>query len=357
MKKKQKKMTSGLLLLALAGFTFAYSGTACKDVSAAVLSEVGNPTNQDDITKWDCIYFGIYPQGEITGSALTEEIKTAQTNEEGYLTVQEKQYKKVQDVWSGEYRYYLCEPIKWRVLSAADNEVFLLADRTLDYQTCYICDTFSPGKITSVISSWLNESFINQAFTSMEKADMISIDSWNTSNMVSLLTEEELLTKAFGFSDDKQAIDPAKTSIQTDYANRTMLNARDKDGNTWALQNFGKCCDDNITGYWWPNADDNLGYYYKKDGVRPVIRIDLSDSTSWSYAGTVSSDGTVEESEKETVFIPTLQDAQSALKAALGITASNTRVFTDTSHWDMDGDGTITLSDAKEILKQALNIK
>ena len=142
--------------------------------------------------KWDCIWFGSYPQAEVVpaGSeykALPEkfleegdlipddvlyQILQSATGWDGqgdivlsgekyrritkenatYVTTDSKDYK-----WKGEteYHYFKYQPIKWRVLSVNGSEALLLSDKALDskhYNIEYEDVTWEE----STIRSWLN---------------------------------------------------------------------------------------------------------------------------------------------------------------------------------------------------------
>ncbi|MCI9537872.1 MAG: hypothetical protein HFG35_06230, partial [Eubacterium sp.] len=67
----------------------------------SVRKELKNPTTENGITTWDCIWFGNYWQEDINGDGKADK------NDEK-------------------------TPIKWRVLSVEGDDVFLLADKNLD---------------------------------------------------------------------------------------------------------------------------------------------------------------------------------------------------------------------------------
>lgn len=61
------------------------------------------------------------------------------------------------------------EPIKWRVLDKTDGNVLLLADRILDIQPYNRVYDFSTWE-TCTLRTWLNDTFINEAFSAEERA-------------------------------------------------------------------------------------------------------------------------------------------------------------------------------------------
>lgn len=93
-----------------------------KDVSAATLKNPQRGT--DGVVTWDCVYFGKYIQSIVDGK------------------------KK--------------EPIKWRVLSKNGNDLFLMADRSLDVWQ-YNCTNNAVTWETSGLRKWLNSDFLKQS--------------------------------------------------------------------------------------------------------------------------------------------------------------------------------------------------
>lgn len=152
---------------------------------------------------WDCVYFGSYPQSEVTSKdgSIYNTLKNATGwDENNDITIGRTKYRRLkgedatyyssneegQYNWNGSYKtyhYFKYEPIKWRVLNRNGNDALLLADVALDdqkYNTDYAKVTWE----TSSMRSWLNgygasvnqpktdysrKNFINSAFTSTQK--------------------------------------------------------------------------------------------------------------------------------------------------------------------------------------------
>ncbi len=152
------------------------------------------------------IYFGCYPQSEVTGAALTEELVNAEyvsgeavvdgvkyrrlKEEEAYYSYAKyledspKFGAQKQDFYDwgsdGAYHYFRYEPIKWRVIEKEDGKALLLADVILDHHVyhnsgrpsgVYVSDAW----LISDIRMWLNHykntrgSFLTTAFTEEEQ--------------------------------------------------------------------------------------------------------------------------------------------------------------------------------------------
>ena len=160
-----------------------------ESVSAARRTLVGPSKDKEGVVTWDCVYFGNYPQSDVTGQ------------------------KK--------------EPIKWRVLSVEGDDAFLVADKNLDaqrYNNTYVDVTWE----TSTIRSWLNgygkgsnvcemdyssENFLNRAFTASEQnaiktSTVVNADNSrygteggkDTLDKIFLLSYDEVMNPAYGFS-------------------------------------------------------------------------------------------------------------------------------------------------------------
>lgn len=182
------------------------------------------------------VYFGQYPQGEVTDSELKESLtlragslpsekSTAQWTSYGYyvsggvnhfmwyLDV-EYENEKYRGVYFTDYRPYYTtysntstnssyqddngyytntvywfkyEPIKWQILTESDGKAFLLADIAIDSQNYYITSSGSARTINgstvyennyaySTIRTWLNETFYNTAFDALQKEMIQTIE-------------------------------------------------------------------------------------------------------------------------------------------------------------------------------------
>ena len=126
-----KCLVSMLTIMALVVSSFVLPVHTMKSGAAENTSSYGlsNPTISNGVTTWDCIYFGNYYQSNSSTK----------------------------------------EPIKWRVLSVNGNDAFLLADQNLDAKPYNEEDT-DVTWATCTLRTWLNDAFLNTAFTSAEQA-------------------------------------------------------------------------------------------------------------------------------------------------------------------------------------------
>ena len=367
MKKQRKhinlsRITAFILSVAmLAGFcpqgvSFADIPITLPKVSAA--ENISNPRIVKDSSMaagqkvtWDCVYFGSYPQSEITSKdgSIYNTLKNATGwDENNDITIGRTKYRRLKGEdatyyssnevgrynWNGSYKtyhYFKYEPIKWRVLNRNGNDAFLLADVALDDQK-YNTNEEDVTWETSSMRSWLNgygvsvnqpktdysrRNFINSAFTSTQRSAIKTTnvvnnnniyngttDGKNTSDKVFLLSESEVYhtdtAAGYGFVKDNETDDEAKKSRCSTYAYAM---------GTWRCYNTdAEYTKYNENIWWWlrspGDSSDNaavvtyFGWVYKfgsdvdddEDGVRPALHLNLSSSNLYSYAGTVCSD-------------------------------------------------------------------
>ncbi|OUQ62903.1 hypothetical protein B5E53_16910 [Eubacterium sp. An11] len=230
-----------------------------------------------------------------------------------------------------KYHYFRYEPIKWRILDIDNNAVLLLSDLILDSR--YYTETFNADNElapsmydytweTSTIRSWLNgyddtknvssinyeyNNFINAAFSSQEQNNIIISEVINENSLtlgieggndtldkIFLLSESEVYATdqaiSYGFIKDYESYDEAK-----DIKCSTYGLARGMKRFSWLLRSptnttggGAAACGSEYIGEW-------LVTISAKPGVRPALRINLTSSDLYSYAGTICSDGTIVE--------------------------------------------------------------
>ena len=262
-----------------------------------------NPKVEDDSSTesgkkvtWNCLWFGSYPQSQIT--AEDGEIYTILTNidnwnKNGDVIIENTKYHKT------EKDYFKYEPIKWRVLQSENGEAFLLSDVILDkkaYDESYEYITWEE----SSLRAWLNEKFMNRTFSAEEKekiniTEIVNQDNPaygteggnNTSDKIFLLSSAEVDEKEdgkkYGFLNDETRKCKANSFSEMEIA-------------FWWLRSpgYNSSSATEVFGYGRINRDGN-NVYDNIAGVRPALHLNLSSSNLFSYAGTVSSDGTENE--------------------------------------------------------------
>lgn len=241
---------------------------------------------------WDCLWFGKYPQKQIIQedgaiySVLKNEINWDLNND---VIINGSKYHKT------ENNYFKYEPIKWRVLHYENSEAFLLTDAILDSQP-YHSENEEIDWEKSSIRAWLNNEFINKAFSNEENkaintVELINKDNSkygtqggkNTSDKLFLLSLSEVdeteESKEYGFWDKK-----TRKCKNDNFSEETYF---------WWLRSPGNSSHDAAGVYYYGWV---FGYGYDVQepagGIRPALYLNLSSSDLFSYAGTISSEGT-----------------------------------------------------------------
>ena len=328
---------------------------------------IGNPKIEEDTTMtagqkvtWDCIYFGSYPQSEITSKdgSVYNKLKNATSWDNNDTTIDGVKYRRLkgedatQHAYSGgseqyydwnddytTYHYFKYEPIKWRVLNKDNNDVFLLSDIALDdqrYNEKWATITWEKSSMRSWINGYKasenqpeidysNKNFIDTAFSTAQKNAIktTKVENRNnihygsagqggndTSDKIFLLSEREVYNtddaKKYGFVLDGEVYDEARRCKCSTYAYAmgTWRNIEDSECNGNALRFLrspgGSCYGDVTAVYDFGRVNSGGTSIFSDHSVRPAIHLDLSSiDTANIYAGTVCSDGTVNEGKKE----------------------------------------------------------
>lgn len=256
------KFLALVMVLSLCEITLGQSTPAKAAVS------LQNPTTDGNgVTTWDCIYFGNYYQSNSSTK----------------------------------------EPIKWRVLSVNGNDAFLLADQNMDakpYNEEYTDVTWA----TCTLRTWLNDTFLNTAFTSAEQAaikntTVVNDDNpyygteggENTTDKVYLLSIAEASNTAYGFNGEFKTSSNTREAKNTAYAKERgawTSTSTEYEGNGWwwlrspgSRSSTGSDVGVNGCGIGGASVSSDL------DAVRPALHLNLSSSTLWSYAGKVTAEG------------------------------------------------------------------
>lgn len=303
-KKIGKRILSMSMVTIMAASLLAgVSSNGMSEVQAA--TSLKNPSkNGSGVVTWDCVYFGRYPQSDATG--VTK------------------------------------DAIKWRVLSVDGNDAFLVADCNLDAQQYHNVFEKTTWE-TCTLRSWLNGydhannsskvdytegNFIDRAFSDTEqkaiKTTIVKPDASNggneTKDKVFLLSYSDATNTDYGFSKETTA-DKARERVNTAYV------AAGGSVSDYPGQYDVKVNGSGEKNWWWlrtPGLFTNNACYagttgtVSKDGyvdtgryaICPALHLDLSKSALWSYAGTVSSDGTSTPGEEP----PKVDDAQTPVE-------------------------------------------
>ncbi len=289
---------------------------------------------------WDCIWFGSYPQSEITSSdSLYNTLQNAAGwDANGDITLEDSKYRRIKKGdatfassdsshydWHDEdtWHYFKYEPIKWRVLKIEGNQAFLLSDIVLDDQK-YNLENEEITWETSTIRSWLNgygstfnrqkidyssKNFINSAFTAEERTEIADTAVINPDNIsygtaggnstkdkVFLLSEQEVYGSAalvHGWASSKEIYDEVRRCKSSTYAKAMGVYTDSSEaykGNCWWwLRSPGNISENAaFVHYYGFVSDDGGGVDYRSFGVRAALNLSLS-SNVWKDAGAVGS--------------------------------------------------------------------
>ena len=249
---------------------------------------------------WDCLWFGSYPQEEITeddGAIYTDLKNTEDWNQKNDVTLDGIKYHKRNGFY---FRY---KPIKWRVLKKQEGEVFLLADTVLTKKP-YNEKRKSVTWEKSTLRTWLNKNFMNLAFSEEEQAAINQTEMRNrdnlklgtkggnkTSDRIFLLSQSQVYgtttAEEYGFVKDSTCKDEARKGKDiTGEKISWWLRSPGKEGDYAACVSYDG----------WIHHD-GCNVSCQNDGIRPALHLNLAFSDVYSYAGTVCSDGTEEEVE------------------------------------------------------------
>lgn len=249
-----------------------------------------SPSIVDSTTTWDCVYFGNYWQNDTNGDGVADQ------NDEK-------------------------EPIKWRILSVNGDDAFLLADQILDVKQYNDKDYEDENRngsyeeeelVTwenSKIRSWLNNEFLQTAFSEEEKNAILSTTlenegetdeketcglpfpaGENTVDKVYLPSAIEMKETKYGMPSDDYFGKIKRVATNTEYAKQVnaSVNQYEIYGRMWWLRaprgyNVGE---DGAIG-WVAYVDSCVVPIDEYYGIRPVLHLKLSDKV-WSKAGSIS---------------------------------------------------------------------
>lgn len=300
-----KKVLVIIVCLLLAGGIKYYSTGNEQEISTAKKDLVENPKIVKDTSveggkkvTWDCIWFGSYPQTKIVSSSKENDLYSTLEKSNGWdknndIIIGKEKYHRAKKC------YFKYEPIKWRVIKCENGEALLLSDIVLDKQKY----NKRLKKVTwekSTLRKWLNKKFMNRAFSSSEQEAI---------RTTKVINEDNYYYKTDGGNDTLDKIyllSLSETDEEKEYG------FTDSYGMTIKYSNYADLCD---YQYWWLRtpgeknisaaAVDMSGEAYvgggESDmelGIRPVLHLNLLATDDYSYAGKITSDGTVNQVDK-----------------------------------------------------------
>ena len=251
--------------------------------------------------------------------------RRVQESDAEYTSISTNYYR-----WSGssKWHYFKYEPIKWRVLNTDSDQAFIQTDLALDvkgHDRGYANVTWE----ASSIRSWLNgykaeknqlnkdytdNNFQKYAFNEREQGAIVITGVSNPNNSYGVSGGNDTEDKLFLLSQEEVSFagiaeiyglignEPKRRRSSTYAKARGVWNSLNSEyaGNcTWWLRSPG----DHTRGIMLVDDKGSIIYgnilnyhiLYDQCGVCPALNLNLSSSDLWSYAGTVCSDGTVNE--------------------------------------------------------------
>ena len=306
-----KKVLVIIVCLLLAGGIKYYSTGNEQEISTAKKDLVENPKIVKDTSveggkkvTWDCIWFGSYPQTKIVSSSKENDLYSTLETANGWdknndIIIGKEKYHRAKK------SYFKYEPIKWRVIKCENGEALLLSDIVLDKQKY----NKRLKKVTwekSTLRKWLNKKFMNRAFSSSEQeairtTKVINEDNYYYKTDGGNDTLDKIYLLSLSETDEEKETEEAKEYGFTDSYGMTIKysNYADLDDyQYWWLRTPGE---KNISAA----AVDMSGKAYggggESDmelGIRPVLHLNLLATDDYSYAGKITSDGTVNQVDK-----------------------------------------------------------
>ncbi len=206
---------------------------------------------------YDWTSYGYYVSGSVSNYMWYQDMTY---NEEQYRAVYFTSYRPYRTTYSSSTGYtyqddngyvtstvyvFKYEPIKWRILIEESGKAFLLCEMIIDSREHYISSNGSARTIDgqtvyennykySTIRAWLNDTFYNTAFNSLQQqiievtevdnsvsSTMYSSNSYaceNTQDKIFLPSAQEITTSEYGFATSTSTDDTARRKKTTAYA-------------------------------------------------------------------------------------------------------------------------------------------
>ncbi|MCF0230554.1 MAG: hypothetical protein HUJ76_12795, partial [Parasporobacterium sp.] len=253
------------------------------------------------VVSWDLVCFGTYPQREVEpGSYLYDQLNAAggwsASNDLRFNGVTYRRMRKSDAVnpapasysWSDAYswHYFIYDPVLWRVMDVSGTEALLISDDVLDdHIYSYSGNTWAD----SALRGMLSDDFIPTAFDANQQSALKYVNS----DRVYILSDDELFTETYGFSNSSTVYDEARRCQASTYAKARGVQT--DFGNTcrWWVSTPGYGADKVAVADYsgTVNTDGVSGSSEYSIGVRPVIRLDLTKTNVYTKTGVTSSKG------------------------------------------------------------------
>ena len=159
------------------------------------------------------------------------------------------------------------ESVEWRILDKQDGKILVISKYILDYRQ-YHTEEKALDWEDCALRAWLNDDFLNSAFSDEEKAMIASTFTESFAyDKVFLLSAEE--------AEDYLHSDWERTCTPTEYAD-SHCNGRNLDSREWWLRSDTKGYFSFVRDYVDKNGEIWAHHAEDPSGVRPAMWIDLN---------------------------------------------------------------------------------
>ena len=295
----------------------AQEGTPANPVHRCTEQE--GSTDYYDDTYWDYVYFGSYPQAEVTEAAAIYAIDNAIAvsgvkGDAGVdVWVNGTKYRRISkddtncssyEFGSQTYRYFRWQRIRWKVLSSDGTTLFVVADKGLDCRSYNDTNTSITWE-DCTLRSWLNDSFCHTAFSAEEQAAIVEQTIQNdahpiygteggnhTEDKIYLLSLAEVTNPVYGFCESYRKESYSRKVYPSGYSG-AMGSDSGRAGCDWWLRSPGTDSTRamNVSEYGSVWGTDTAVYW--PQAIVPALHLELSsdmwlqtnDGTSGSGGG------------------------------------------------------------------------
>lgn len=207
--------------------------------------------NAAPIRNGNKVTFGSYPQSKVGDSTLSAELSGLATewiSSKGLwysdVELDGAKFRGVKTTQSGVASWFKYESVIWTILEESDGKAFVLCDMIIDAMAY---DDNNNSYENSTIRAWLNDEFINTAFSELEQKFILTtlvkndkestgyanprFSGENTLDKIFLLSRVEV--KAYGFNSDGSVQDSARKKQATAYAISQINGVYDATSGAW----------------------------------------------------------------------------------------------------------------------------
>lgn len=267
---KKRKIAAVMATILTVMSVLNYGGEPSVKASSSITGPYTDTSTGE--TAFNYVYFGNYPQTEMTGSSLTTEIKNATYDANGNAWVGNKKYAKQTKYYAASnddtVGYYRYEPIRWRIIQNDGTNLTLQAANALDCVPYDISGNTDYG--SSDLKEYLNNDFFNKAFTSEEQAGILLN---NYQEKISILTADDATGPVYG-----QNTAAARIMTGTDYSRAKGNYVYDLYGGTQVEYWTSTNADTEMVNYIDCNGElKSRKATYNRNALVPIIKLSISE--------------------------------------------------------------------------------